>query len=174
MRARGRPIELPSDSRSLPANSGLEAIGVAPPRSPLAGALVAIAERADSGETAPTRGYILSGPRRGAFEVARSDDFDVTDLAFLPSGEVLLLERRFSILRGVGARLRRLAPDAIRPGARADGPVIYEAASSHVIDNMEGICVYQHAGETVLTLVSDNNFNTSLQRTLLLEFALVG
>jgi hypothetical protein len=135
---------------------------------------VAIAERADSGETAPTRGYILSGPRRGAFEVARSDDFDVTDLAFLPSGEVLLLERRFSILRGVGARLRRLAPDAIRPGARADGPVIYEAASSHVIDNMEGICVYQHAGETVLTLVSDNNFNTSLQRTLLLEFALVG
>jgi hypothetical protein len=173
VQAQGRVIALPPDSRDLPRNQGLEAIGVAPARSPLAGALVAIAERSDEGESAPTRGYILTGPRRGAFQVARSDDFDVTDLAFLPSGEVLVLERRFSLLRGVAARLRRLAPDAIRPGAVADGPVIFETTVTHRIDNMEGLALHQEGGETIVTMISDNNFST-LQRTLLLEFALVG
>ena len=65
-----------------------------------------------TGDGAPTRGFILTGPRRGPFEVARSDDFDVTDLAFLPTGELLLLERHFSLLRGVSA------PDPPRRGGR--------------------------------------------------------
>ncbi|HEV2605373.1 MAG TPA: esterase-like activity of phytase family protein [Microvirga sp.] len=172
VQARGRVIAPPPDARDLPRNQGLEAIGVAPARSPLAGALVAVAERAEEGERAPTRGYILTGSRRGSFQLARSDDFDITDLAFLPSGEVLVLERRFSLLRGVAARLRRLAPDAIRPGALADGPVIFETAATHRIDNMEGLALHQEGGETVVTMVSDNNFST-LQRTILLEFVLV-
>jgi hypothetical protein len=171
VRARAQVVPVPADARNLPGNSGLEAIGVAPPRSPLAGALVAIAERAAAGETTPTTGYILTGPRRGAFQVARSDGFDVTDLAFLPSGEMLLLERRFSLLRGVAARLRRLPADAIRPGAVADGPVIFASEASHQIDNMEGLSVHRDGGETILTMISDDNFS-GLQRTLLLEFAL--
>ena len=42
----------------------------------------------------------------------------------------------------------------------------------YAIDNMEGIAVCARDGETRLTVLSDNNFNTSLQRTLLLQFAL--
>jgi hypothetical protein len=38
---------------------------------------------------------------------------------------------------------------------------------------MEGIAVFKTAGgETRVTLVSDNNYRTDLQRTLLLQFAL--
>lgn len=171
VRARGRRIPVPREAQALPSNSGLEAIGVAPPRSPLAGALVGIAERTGEGENTPTQGVILSGPRAGAFGVARRNDFDVTDLAFLRNGEVLLLERRFSILRGLGVRLRRLAPDAIRPGALADGPVIFESDPSLQIDNMEGMCVHREGDETIVTMISDDNFS-AMQRTLVLEFVL--
>jgi hypothetical protein len=41
------------------------------------------------------------------------------------------------------------------------------------IDNMEGLTVTRNAaGETLLTMVSDDNFSM-LQRTLLLRFAVV-
>lgn len=162
---RGAPIPVPEEMKGLSRNSGLEAIGVAPRTSPLAGAVVAISESA--------RGFIVTGRRRGTFEVVRSGGYDSTDLAFLPEGDMLLLERRFSLF-GFGCRLRRIEAAAIRPGAQVDGEVLYESDASHQIDNMEGLAVHREAGETVVTLISDNNFNTSLQRTLLLEFALVG
>ena len=45
---------------------------------------------------------------------------------------------------------------------------------AYQIDNMEGIAVHRNAaGETIVTLVSDNNFSV-LQRNLLLQFALMG
>ena len=41
------------------------------------------------------------------------------------------------------------------------------------IDNMEGLAVHRdEAGRTILTLVSDDNYSI-LQRTLILQFALV-
>jgi hypothetical protein len=171
VRSRGQMINLPPEARGLPSNSGIEALGVAPPRSPLAGALVAIAERA-GGDGASTLGFILTGARVGAFELVRSGGYDVTDLAFLPSGELLLLERHFSLFGGLSARLRRIKADAIRPGAVVDGPVIFETEPSQQVDNMEGMAVHREAGATIVTLISDDNFG-SLQRTLLLEFALV-
>jgi hypothetical protein len=69
-------------------------------------------------------------------------------------------------------RLRRIALVAIRPGAVVDGPSLFEADLGHEIDNLEGVSVHRNAaGETVLTLVSDDNFSV-LQRTLLLQFVL--
>jgi hypothetical protein len=50
---------------------------------------------------------------------------------------------------------------------------LFAADLGHEIDNMEGIDAHVTAeGETVLTLVSDDNFSL-LQRTLLLQFTLV-
>ncbi len=172
--ARGRPVPVPAEAKQFPRNKGLEAVGVAPPRSPLAGAVVVIAERAALDEGAPTRGFILTGPRRGAFDVARSGEYEPTDLAFLPTGDMLLLERRFSILRGIAARIRRIAAGALAPGASVDGPVIFEADGAYQLDNMEGIALHRETdGTVVVTLISDNNFSV-LQRTLLLEFELDG
>jgi hypothetical protein len=171
--ARGEPVSLPPEVKTLPDNSGLEALAVAPNAHPLAGALIAIAEQARSGGSAPTKGWVLTGSRTGAFDVARSGEFDITDIAFLETGEALLLERRYNLRDGVACRIRRLAVDAIHPGATVDGTVIFEADRSFQIDNMEGISVHRDAptGERVVTLVSDDNFNP-LQRTLLLEFTL--
>ena len=106
--------------------------------------------------------------------MARSGGFDVTDLAFLPSGEMLLLERRASFLSGFGARIRRIAADAIHADTTVEGPIIFEADSGHQIDNMEGLAVHRDAaGETIVSMISDDNFST-WQRTVLLEFALTG
>jgi hypothetical protein len=172
VRARGQNVAVPPEVKELPRNKGLEAIGVAPARSPIAGALVVIAEQVDGEEGAPTRGFILTGPRKGAFDVARSGEYDVTDLAFLGTGEMLLLERRFSVLRGVAARIRRIPAGAIAPGAVVDGPVIFQADGGYQIDNMEGMAVHRDpSGAAIVTLISDNNFSV-LQRTLLLEFEL--
>jgi hypothetical protein len=85
---------------------------------------------------------------------------------------LLVLERKFSWFAGVGIRIRRIALKSIAPGALVDGQAIFEADLGHEIDNMEGIDAHvTDAGETVLTLVSDDNFSP-IQRTLLLQFTL--
>lgn len=170
--ARGESLPLPEESRLWPNNKGPEAIGIAPPASPAAGSLVVIAERARKGDDTPTRGFILTGENRGAFDVARSDGFDVTDLEFLEDGDILLLERRFEILTGIAARIRRIPGGTLEPGALLDGPVIFEAGPRHRIDNMEGLATHRaRDGSLILTLVSDDNFSF-LQETLMLEFVL--
>lgn len=160
---RGVPISVPQALKDLPSNGGLEALAVAPQRSPLGGALVGIAEGGS--------GFILTGDRQGAFRVALANGFDVTDLAFLPDGDAVILERRFSLFGGFACRLRRLNAAAIRAGASIDGDVLYESEPSHQVDNMEGLAVHREGGETVLSLISDDNFS-ALQKTLLLEFSL--
>jgi hypothetical protein len=72
-------------------------------------------------------------------------------------------------------RIRRLSPAEVTPGARAVGEVLIEADSSYEIDNMEGIAIHRgRAGETVVSLISDDNFNRFLQRTVFLQFTLAG
>jgi hypothetical protein len=161
----GVPIAVPKEIKDLPSNGGLEALALAPQRSNLAGALIGIAEGG--------RGFILTGARQGTFTVVRRDGYDVTDLAFLDGGDALILERRFSLLGGLGCRLRRVASSVFGPGASVDGEVIYQSEASHQIDNMEGLAIHREGDETVVTMISDNNFNTNLQRTLLLEFSLM-
>lgn len=170
--ARGAPVPLPAAAKTLPSNRGFEAIGIAPAATPIAGALIAISER--SSDTGPTtRGFLVGGPAPGEFAVRRTDGFDVTDLAFLPGGDLLILERRFSLLRGVAMRLRRIAIADVKPGAVLDGPVLMEAERGEQIDNMEALAVSRgDKGETILTVMSDDNYNF-FQRTLVLRFALV-
>ena len=91
----------------------------------------------------------------------------------LPSGELLVLERKFSLVEGLGVRIRRIPLQSLAPGALVDGPSIFTADLGSEIDNMEGIDAFvTPEGDTVLTLVSDDNFSL-LQRTLLLQFTLV-
>lgn len=172
VRARGERVPVPAESQLWPRNKGLESIGIAPPASPAAGAIVVIAERSREGDDAPTQGFILTGDNRGAFDVSRSDGFDVTDMEFLENGDILLLERRFRLLGGVAARIRYIPGGLLQPGALLDGPVIFTADRHYQIDNMEGLATHRDAdGSLILTLVSDDNFSF-LQRTLMLEFVL--
>ena len=113
---------------------------------------------------------IVTGPRKGVFFVRRHRPFDITDGDFLPNGDMLLLERRFSIAEGVGMRIRRIAGSDILAGRTVDGEVLLETDFSYQIDNMESIDVYPGPdGETRIMLASDDN-QSLLQRTLVLEF----
>jgi hypothetical protein len=169
--ARARIVPVPREIKRLPDNRGLEAIGVVPVGQPLAGSIVAIAERSASDDR-PTLGVILGGRQPGLFWVARHDGYDITDLAFLPDGDMLLLERWYRPLRGVGLRIRRVPAASLKAGALLDGPYLIEADLGQEIDNMEGMAIHQEQGRTVLTLISDDNFSF-LQRTVMLEFVLV-
>ena len=169
--ARATPIKLAKFVRGVRRNAGFEAVAVAPIDSPLQGAIVLCAERSPNAE-GNHKAFILSGPRAGAFYIRRSGDFDITDAAFLPDGDLLILERKFSVTRGFATRIRRLAGAGIRPGVTVDGPVVLDADMSYEIDNMEGLAIGTNAdGETVLTLISDDN-GIVLQRSLILQFAL--
>jgi hypothetical protein len=169
--ARGQPIAVPPAFRSLPANKGIEALVFVPKRLPLAGTLIAISERGLD-KAGNFSAFLIGGPSPGGFTVRRSADYDISDAALLPAGDLLLLERKFSWTGGLSVRLRRIALGEIRPGALVDGPILFEADLGYEIDNMEGLSVHRSAaGETVLTLVSDDNFSV-IQRTLLLQFTL--
>jgi hypothetical protein len=171
-RARGEVVPTPAAVRTLPRNKGLEALVFVPKGLPLAGTLVALSERgldADGNLMA----FLVGGPSPGQFSVRRTDKFDVSDAVLLPSGELLILERKFSWFTGVNIRIRSIALKSIAPGALVDGVKLFEADLGHEIDNMEGIDAHvSPEGETVLTLISDDNFSP-LQRTLLLQFTLV-
>ena len=172
LRARATPIPVPPAVRKLPYNKGLEALVFVPRGQPLAGTLIAISERGLDA-AGHLMAFLIGGPSPGQFAVARHDEFDISDAALLPSGEILLLERRFNWLQGVAVRIRRIPLTQIRPGVVVDGRIIFEADLGYQIDNMEGLAVHRAAdGTLILTMISDDNFS-SIQRTLLLQFALV-
>lgn len=167
--ARPQSVPLPKSAHGLRRNRGLEAVALAPANGPLAGSPILVAERSLD-KAGNHRAWVVRGPRMGEFSVVRSGDFDVTDAAFLPNGDLLLLERRLELPFGVEMRLRRIAGGTIRPGALVDGPVAMIADMADQIDNMEGLAVTRDAlGRTRITVVSDDNLSF-FQRTLLLEF----
>jgi hypothetical protein len=169
--ARAQPIEVPPQVRTLPNNKGLEALVFVPRELPLGSTLIAISERGLDKER-NLLAFLIGGPRPGTFTVKRTADFDVSDAAMLPSGDLLILERKFSWTAGLFIRIRRLKLADIKPGALVDGPALFEADLGYAIDNMEGLSVHRgESGETVLTMISDDNFS-ALQRTLLLQFTL--
>jgi hypothetical protein len=169
--ARGVSIAVPPGVRTLPNNKGLEALVYVPRGLPLAGTLIAISERGLD-KDGNILAFLIGGPRPGNFVVKRTADFDISDAALLPAGDLLLLERKFSWTSGLFIRIRRIAQADIKPGALVDGPILFESDLGYEIDNMEGLSVHRSAsGETVLTLISDDNFSP-LQRTLLLQFTL--
>lgn len=154
-------------------NRGLEMIAVAPAASQLSGAVVAVSERSLN-ESGDVYAAILTGPSKGLFFVKRDPPFDITDGDFLPNGDLLLLERRYSIAQGVGMRIRRIDGSRLGPGNLVDGETILEADYGYQIDNMEGLDVTtDEDGQIFITLVSDDN-HSILQRNLILEFRYLG
>lgn len=170
----GRPasyLTMPKEAARMRMD-GIEALALLA-GGPRAGALVAFAENPLRGETVH-RGWIwLAGSPRG-FTVPDVGGYGITDAASLPDGGVLLLERRFRWLEGLRVRVRRLAADGIKPEGAAKGEILFEANhATSEIDNLEALAVSEDEhGETVVTLMSDDNYNRFLQRTVLLQFTL--
>jgi hypothetical protein len=168
--ARAALIPAPPGVTKLPHNKGLECLEFVPAGRPLQNTLIAISERGldDSGNI---KGFLIGWSGPAEFSVKRIGDFDVTDCALTPKGDLLVLERSFSRLRGVAMRIRRVPLASLQPGATLDGPALIEADMNYQIDNMEGLSVHRDGNALVLTLISDDNFSI-IQRTLLLQFTL--
>ncbi|MCV0425974.1 MAG: esterase-like activity of phytase family protein [Roseibium sp.] len=164
-------VAMPKDIQSLPRNTGLESLAAAPDGHRLAGNLIAIAESAPS-DAHDLSAFIIGPEGTKRFSIRRYDRFDATDAAFLPNGDLLVMERRFNLRDLIGLRLRRFSAGSLEPGAVVEGETLLEADFDYQIDNMEALAVHQNEqGETILTLVSDNN-RSMLQRTIFLRFRL--
>lgn len=166
-------VELPGGAKKMKSNKGLEAIAMV--RSgPNKGALVAFAEHLPDAAGDHT-GWLWVKGKPVEIHLTNPGDFDVTDAAGLPDGGLLVLERRFRWSEGVKSRLRLIRRDELKPDARIEGETLLDANLGQEIDNMEGLAVHAGAGgEIVVTMISDDNFNHLLQRTLLLQFAIEG
>ena len=172
-KARAEPIKVPSDFKTFRYNKSLECLVAPPQGAPLSGMLIVVTERSLDAR-GNLRSFLLDGDRVTRFSVKRTDDFDVSDCAILPPSDLLLLERRYSLLRGVAMRIRRVPLESLKMDALVDGRAMIEADLAYAIDNMEGMAVHRtSSGEIIVTLVSDDNFSF-IQRNLLLQFAIVG
>ncbi|MEQ8402476.1 MAG: esterase-like activity of phytase family protein [Roseitalea porphyridii] len=158
----------PPGLQSLRANAGIEALLALPD-----GGLLAFTEGHKAGDNFRVYLRDASGQLHN-LALKPTGLFVPTAAALLPAGDVILLERRFTLLGGFGARLSRIPLTAIRPGAVLDSKEIAELRAPLTLDNFEGLAVHEaEGGTTRLTLVSDDNFSP-LQRTLIVQFELVG
>jgi hypothetical protein len=171
MKAPFRRLDFLVPARELRQNRGFETVTHADRHGQHQGALVVVSEKSLD-KAGNIYAAIIEGPHKGVFTVKRNGDFDITDGAFLPDGDLLLLERSFSMTGGVKMRLRRIYGESVEQGAVADGPVLLEADMGYQIDNMEGLDVWtRDDGALMVSLISDDN-HSILQRNLYLEFLL--
>lgn len=170
-----QPIDIPGNFDRQPNNGGVEALGALGD-----GRIVAISEeyslRPDAlvgwiGKPTGTPGgqghYLWD-----MFEYVKVPYFNPTAIRQLPDGSFVVLERAFDFVRGIRARLVHFPASALKGDAIIDGEELARLASPYTVDNLEGLAVTtgEH-GETLLWLISDDNFNP-LQRNLLLLFEL--
>lgn len=164
-----REVAIPPWLTDMRTNGTLESVCIAPPASPIAGSTLLLTEEALD-EAGNHRGWLLGQRDAGPISYRRSPVVNPTECAFLPNGDLLVLERGISMLAFV-MNLRRVPADQVRAGNTMDGELLL-SASGGAIDNMEAMAVHTAPnGETRIVIGSDNNFN-DWQRTLLLEFAL--
>lgn len=164
-------LKVPAPARRMRALKGFEAVAELQ-AGRYKGAFLALAEHLLDG-SGHHSGWIMSGGRSWRLAFTDIGGFDPTDAVGLANGDVIVLERRFRWTEGVKMRLRRVQAAEIKPGAVIKGEVLLEADMSDEIDNMEALSAHRDRdGSTILTIMSDDNFNTFLQRNLLLQFRL--
>jgi hypothetical protein len=159
------PLPFPATTPAFGRNSGVEAMSELSD-----GGILALVE--GHAEDTQSPAYLWQGGRWHDLVYERDAGFRPTGATLLPDGDVLVVERFFTVLEGVKIRLVRLAAASLRPGTTLRGKVLATLLPPVVLDNMEGIAATRGtSGETWVYLISDDNFSP-LQRTLLLHFAL--
>ena len=172
--ARARYLFLPVPIRRARENGEIEAVARFW-NGPLAGYTLGVIEKGRA-ENGARRAFLWKDKRVTPFFIASRDDFRITDVAVLSDGAgFITLERRFSksLTSPPAFAMRLFRADTVRKGAVLKGRLLMQATwPVQAIDNMEGLALYERGGELRLLVISDDNFNRTLQRTLLFEFAL--
>lgn len=159
------------DAKKINPNKGLEGITSLPAGHKYRGWMLVTAEKKldkNGNHTA----WLIKGKENLPLNISRSGGFDITDISYLPNGDIVILERAFSVFSGPKMRIRQICGSHIKPDALVTGKTLIDANWTYAVDNMEGLGVHRaENGETILTIISDNNFYF-LQRNLMLQFAL--
>jgi hypothetical protein len=150
-------------------NQSLEAVCLAPPASPIAGSTLLLTEGVIDNDGNHS-GWLLGKADKGPLSYRSGEGTDPSDCAFLPNGDLLVLERGVSLI-SFAVRLVRIRAENVKPGSNMTGDVLFSGVGGD-LDNMEGLAVHQlPSGEIRIAMVSDDNFN-DWERSLLLEFSL--
>ncbi len=107
-----------------------------------------------------------------SFGYRTPEGYKPTDAKILPDGRMLILNRRISFPEGFSAMLTVLDPATIAKDMVVESTPIAVLKSPLLVDNMEGLAITQENGQTIIWMVSDDNFSI-WQRTLLMKFALI-
>ena len=164
-------IDTPDEFARQPFNGGIETLAALPD-----GRIIAISEelRRHAGSVAGWIGEPAAGGHYSwrTFDYATQPDFHPTAIRLLPDGSFATLERAFDFVHGVQVRVMRFPAAALRADALVRPQELALLASPHTVDNLEGLAATTgERGETLLWMISDDNFNP-LQRNLLLQFEL--
>lgn len=156
----------------LNANSGIEALTLMTPAEGEKEPRLLLMTENTRDPRGNLRAFISEGRSVKRLSFRLNEPYHPTDIARLPDGDYLLLERRFSLLAGAGMQIRRIRKDDIKPDAVVDGDVLLDVGQKRSIDNMEGIAIRRdEKGDVWVYAMSDDNLN-ELQRTLLVLFRL--
>ncbi|MDO8352178.1 MAG: esterase-like activity of phytase family protein [Aestuariivirga sp.] len=170
MTARFQNLNPPKDIVRGKRNGELESVGYFKTGA-LKGYYIAVAE-SHSDTQGNTKAWAWNGKRSIAFSIKQLENYKITDIAILPNGDVLVLQRSYSAVTLPGMAMSRFPASAIKQGKTVQPDTLLEARMPfYAIDNMEGLAVCERNGELRVNILSDNNFNTDRQRTLLLQFA---
>ncbi|MEM8570102.1 MAG: esterase-like activity of phytase family protein [Pseudomonadota bacterium] len=158
-------VPSPPEFSDFQPNSGLEALAI-----DADDVLYAIPERSG----AETRPFPVFRLKQGRWDqqmsIPRRGKLLVTDADFGPDGRFYLLERHFQFVGGFAIRIRSFSLGAT--GFEDEHTLLETRLGDNLLDNMEGISVWQDVlGQIRVTLISDDNFNL-LQRTLISEYIL--
>jgi hypothetical protein len=164
-------VEGPAEIGRQPANGGLEAMTALAD-----GRVIVISEEYRRRPDAVV-GWVGSPKPDGryqwrAFDYPTIPDFHPTAIARLPDGSFVTLERAFDFVRGVRCRVMHFAAADLEPRGTVHTEELARLASPYAVDNLEGLATGKgRKGETLLWLISDDNFNP-LQRNILMMFEL--
>ena len=165
-----RPFPSPPAIATTRRNKGMEAVALLQD-----GRLLTFAEdlRTVEGDMIGWIGHPEEGDWRHLILPAH-EDFLPTGAAVLPGGDVLLLSRSYRREIGNRIRLLRLDADHLTPGSRLQPVELARIEPPATTDNMEAVAIGSGPDDRVLIyLLSDDNYNDE-QRTLLMQFELLG
>jgi hypothetical protein len=170
MTARFENLNPPKDIVRGKRNGELESLGYFRSGA-LKGHYIAVAET-NLDSQGNTRAWVWNGGRSFAFAIKQLETYNITDIALLPDGDILVLQRSYGAAAFPGMAVSRFPASTIAQGQTVQPETLLEARMPfYAIDNMEGLAVCERNGELRVNILSDNNFNTQRQRTLLLQFS---
>jgi hypothetical protein len=163
--AQGQSLPMPPGMEDLPSNGGLEGLVALDD-----GAILAAVEFPPSEDEARLLWH-FDGTDWVPVRVQATPDFAMTSLD-VHGGYIYALERFWEAEIGTRIRIIRFATSALTSGDIIEPELLAALEASNPVDNFEGISILDRDGETLVLIISDDNYNQyGDQRTLLLAFA---